>query len=158
MLGMIMWQKAKRAVSQTIAKDIASLAADHGIQSVGVFVDESSHEIEDACGQCGLHVAQLHGPEARKSLFQLQENLHVTYVMNCDAHGRLQTPIPAELAEQTEQVLQRYAATSMQPSLAMLLVTKPRMTYLCKAHECTPSKRSLRILKSPSDLHHVSIM
>ena len=113
MLGMIMWQKAKRAISHTVAEDIASLAADHGIQSVGVFVDESAQAIQDACGQCGLHVAQLHGPEARKSLFQLRENLHVTYVMNCDARGRLQTPTPAELAEQTEQVLQRYVAISM---------------------------------------------
>lgn len=110
MLGMIMWQKAKRAVSETVARDIASLAADHGIQSVGVFVDESAQQIEDACGQCGIHVAQLHGPEARKSLFQLAENLHVSYVMNCNAQGRIQTPTPAELAEQTEQVLHRYSA------------------------------------------------
>ena len=110
MLGMIMWQKAKRAVSETTATDIASVASDYGIQSVGVFVDESAQQIEDACGQCGIHVAQLHGPEARKSLFQLHENLHVTYVMNCNAHGRIQTPTPAALAEQTEQVLHRYNA------------------------------------------------
>ncbi|KAL3140247.1 hypothetical protein ABBQ38_004519 [Trebouxia sp. C0009 RCD-2024] len=108
MLGMIMWPKTKRAVSETIARDIASVAADYGIQSVGVFVDESAQHIEDACGQCGIHVAQLHGPEARKSLFHLHENLHVTYVMNCNAHGRIQTPSPSELAEQTEQVLQRH--------------------------------------------------
>ena len=110
MLGMIMWQKTKRAVSEAVAKDIASVAADYGIQSVGVFVDESAQQIEDACGHCGIHVAQLHGPEARKSLFHLHENLRVTYVMNCNAHGRIQTPSPAELAEQTEQVLHRYKA------------------------------------------------
>ena len=107
MLGMIMWQTAKRAVSQSVARDIASVAAEYKIQAVGVFVDESAQQIQDACGHCSIHVAQLHGPEARKSLFQLHENLHVTYVMNCDDHGRLQTPTPAELAEQTEQVLQR---------------------------------------------------
>lgn len=110
MLGMIMWQSAKRAVSETVAKDISAVAADHGIQSVGVFVDESAQQIEDVCGHCSIHVAQLHGSEARKALFDLQENLHVSYVMNCDAHGRIQTPTPAELAEQTEQVLHRYGA------------------------------------------------
>lgn len=112
MLGMIMWQQTKRAVSEKVARDIASVAADYGIQSVAVFVDESAQQIEDACGQCGIHVAQLHGPAARKSLFHLHENLHVTYVMNCDPHGRIQTSSPAELAEQTEQVLQRYTALS----------------------------------------------
>ncbi len=45
MLGMIMWQKAKRAVSASVARDIASVAEDHGIQSVGVFVDENSQQI-----------------------------------------------------------------------------------------------------------------
>lgn len=110
MLGMIMWQHAKRAVSEAVARDISAVAADHGIQSVGVFVDESAQQIEDVCGQCGIHVAQLHGSEARKALFDLQENLHVSYVMKCDAHGRIQTPTPAELAEQTEQVLRRYSA------------------------------------------------
>ena len=107
MLGMIMWPNTKRAVSQKVAQDIAAVAADHGIQSVGVFVDESASQIEDACGHCGIHIAQLHGPDARKSLFKLPENLHVMYVMNCDAHGNLQTQAPAQLAEQTEQVLQR---------------------------------------------------
>ena len=107
-----MWQKAKRAVSESVARDIASVAADYGIQSVGVFVDESAQQIQDACGQCGIHVAQLHGPEARKALFQLPENLHVSFVMNCNAQGRIQTPTPAILAEQTEQVLHRYNAFS----------------------------------------------
>ena len=112
MLGMIMWKQAKRAVSESVAQDIASIAADYGKQSVGVFVDESAQQIQDACGQCGIHVAQLHGPEARKALFQLHENLHVSYVMNCNAQGRIQTPTPAVLAEQIEQVLHRYNAVS----------------------------------------------
>lgn len=125
MLGMIMWPKTKRSVSKTVARDIASVAADYGIQSVGVFVDEGAQQIEDACGQCGIHVAQLHGTEARKSLFHLHENLHVTYVMNCNAHGRIQTPSPAALAEQTEQVLQRYKLA------AQRLVCTSSVAYLC---------------------------
>ena len=108
MLGMIMWQKAKRAVSTSVAKDIASVAEDYGIKSVGVFVDEDAEQIQDACGQSGIHVAQLHGPGARQALCQLPENLHVIYVMNSNDHGVIQTPSPAELAEQDEQVLTRY--------------------------------------------------
>lgn len=108
MLGMIMWQKAKRAVSTSVAKDIASVAEDYGIKSVGVFVDEDAQQIQDACGQSGIHVAQLHGPGARQALCQLPENLHVIYVMNSNDHGVIQTPSPAELAEQDEQVLTRH--------------------------------------------------
>ena len=109
MLGMIMWQKAKRAVSASVARDIASVAEDHGIQSVGVFVDESAQQIQDMCGESGIQVAQLHGKGARQALCQLPENLHVVYVMNSDGHGIIQTPSPAQLAEQSEQVLSRYS-------------------------------------------------
>ena len=107
MLGMIMWQKAKRAISSSVARDIASVAEDHGIQSVGVFVDENSQQIQDMCGESGIQVAQLHGKGARQALCQLPENLHVVYVMNSDDHGIIQTPSPAQLAEQSEQVLSR---------------------------------------------------
>ncbi len=109
MLGMIMWQKAKRAVSASVARDIASVAEDHSIQSVGVFVDENAQQIQDMCGESGIQVAQLHGKGARQALCQLPENLHVVYVMNSDDHGIIQTPSPAHLAEQSEQVLSRYS-------------------------------------------------
>ena len=109
MLGMIMWQKAKRAVSASVACDIASVAEDHGIQSVGVFVDENAQQIQDMCGESGIQVAQLHGKGARQALCQLPENLYVVYVMSSDDHGIIQTPSPAQLAEQSEQVLSRYS-------------------------------------------------
>ncbi len=121
MLGMIMWQKAKRAVSMSVARDIASVAADHGIQSVGVFVDESAQQIQDACGESGIQVAQLHGSGARQALCQLPESLHVVYVMNSDDQGVIQTPTPAVLAEQTEQVLSRYSYCNNQCNALMLL-------------------------------------
>ncbi|DBA99375.1 TPA: hypothetical protein ACH3X3_011977 [Trebouxia sp. C0006] len=108
MLGMIMWQQAKRAVSASVARDIASVAEDHGIQSVGVFVDENAQQIQAMCGESGIQVAQLHGKGARQALCQLPENLHVVYVMNSDDHGIIQTPSPAQLAEQSEQVLSRH--------------------------------------------------
>lgn len=109
MLGMIMWQKAKRAVSLQTAKDIAAIAEDHGIQAVGVFVDETAQQIHDACNSANIHVAQLHGSAARQALPQLTEDLHVVYVMHSNELGIIQTPTPAELAEQTDQVLRRLA-------------------------------------------------
>ena len=108
MLGMIMWQKTKRAVSPQVAKDIALLAEDHGVQSVGVFVDETAEQIQDACYTSNIQVAQLHGPAARQALPQISEDLHVVYVMHSNQQGSIQTPSPAELAEQTDQVLHRY--------------------------------------------------
>ena len=107
MLGMIMWQKAKRAVSPQIARDIAQVAEDHGIQSVGVFVDETAEQIQDACSASRIHVAQLHGTAAREALPQITEDLHVVYVMHSNDQGVLQTPSPAAMAEQTAQVLNR---------------------------------------------------
>ena len=114
-LGMIMWQKAKRAVSASTAKDIASLAGDMGIKSVGVFVDESAQQIQDACVAAGVHVAQLHGGPSREALFGLPESLQAIYVMNCNDEGRRLTPTPAELAEQTDHVCNRYCSVSCLP-------------------------------------------
>jgi phosphoribosylanthranilate isomerase len=44
---MIMWQKAKRAVSTDTARSIAEVASAHGAQAVGVFVDEDASVILD---------------------------------------------------------------------------------------------------------------
>ncbi len=131
MLGMIMWQKAKRAVSASVARDIASVAEDHGIQSVGVFVDENAQHIQDMCGESGVQVAQLHGKGARQALCQLPENLHVVYVMNSDDHGIIQTPSPAELAEQIEQVLSRcsYVHVSFVLTSPMMSICSSRGTF-----------------------------
>ncbi len=125
MLGMIMWQQAKRAVSASVARDIASVAEDHGIQSVGVFVDENAQQIQAMCGESGIQVAQLHGKGARQALCQLPENLHVVYVMNSDDHGIIQTPSPAQLAEQSEQVLSRYSCVHVHVTFVLTL---PMMT------------------------------
>lgn len=44
---MIMWQKAKRAVSDTTARQIADAARAFSAQPVGVFVDETAEVITD---------------------------------------------------------------------------------------------------------------
>ena len=153
-LGMIMWHKAKRAVSASTAKDIASLAADHGIKSVGVFVDESAQQIQSMCEAAGIHVAQLHGPQSREALFDLPESLQTIYVMNCDDNGRLQTPTPAQLAERNHGVLSRWLTqldtfhwpTISSVSLVLLLVLRcmlgmQRCTDNISAH--SPSETSI---------------
>lgn len=45
--GMIMWPKAKRAVSDQTASQIAELAVQHQARAVGVFVDEDAATIVD---------------------------------------------------------------------------------------------------------------
>lgn len=121
-LGMIMWQKAKRAVSAATAKDIASLAADKGIKPVGVFVDESAQQIQEACGAAGVHVAQLHGGPSREALFSLPESLQAIYVMNCNDEGKLLTPMPVELAEKTEHICNRYCAIEYLPCVCSAIL------------------------------------
>lgn len=52
-----MWPKAKRAVSDEVAAQIASIAAQHGAQAVGVFVDEDAATITDRW----VHMHACHG-------------------------------------------------------------------------------------------------
>ncbi len=52
--GMIMWPKAKRAVSDSTARQIASIARDHDALAVGVFVDENAETITQRCAQDAL--------------------------------------------------------------------------------------------------------
>ena len=44
-IGMIMWPKAKRSVSDEVAQQIALEAAQRGVTAVGVFVDEDAETI-----------------------------------------------------------------------------------------------------------------
>ncbi len=93
-IGMIMWQKAKRAVSLDTAKRIAQIACEHGAQPIGVFVDEDAATIAEVCELAGLKIAQLHGEGARRALTDLPPTLQAVYVMQSDAQGRLQTALP----------------------------------------------------------------
>uniref|UniRef100_A0A7S3QTV4 phosphoribosylanthranilate isomerase n=1 Tax=Dunaliella tertiolecta TaxID=3047 RepID=A0A7S3QTV4_DUNTE len=92
---MIMWQRAKRAVSNDTAKRIADVARAHGAQAVGVFVDEDASTILDRCNQCGITIAQLHGDGARAGLQVLRgAGLQVVYVQHVTPEGSVQTAMP----------------------------------------------------------------
>ncbi|GBF94406.1 phosphoribosylanthranilate isomerase [Raphidocelis subcapitata] len=93
-IGMIMWPKAKRAVSDETASAIAATAARHGALAVGVFVDEDAATIAARCGRAGIPVAQLHGDGARAALGGLPERLQVVYVLHADQSGQILTGLP----------------------------------------------------------------
>ena len=58
-IGMIVWPKSKRSVSVGLAREIAAAARENGAEPVGVFVDESAVEIERACRDANLGIAQV---------------------------------------------------------------------------------------------------
>eukprot|EP00199_Chlamydomonas_sp_CCMP681_P005505 CAMPEP_0119105080 /NCGR_PEP_ID=MMETSP1180-20130426/3136_1 /TAXON_ID=3052 ORGANISM="Chlamydomonas cf sp, Strain CCMP681" /NCGR_SAMPLE_ID=MMETSP1180 /ASSEMBLY_ACC=CAM_ASM_000741 /LENGTH=243 /DNA_ID=CAMNT_0007090037 /DNA_START=266 /DNA_END=997 /DNA_ORIENTATION=- len=95
LIGMIMWPKAKRSVSDAVAMQIANVAKQHGAQPVGVFVDESADLIVERCDRAGITVAQLHGDGARAALLGLQgKHLQIVYVMHATPDGQLVTSPP----------------------------------------------------------------
>lgn len=97
LLGMIMWQKAKRAVSAETARAIAEVARQGGAKAVGVFVDEDAASISQRCLDAGIPVAQLHGDGARAALPDLDPSLEVVYVLACEPDGTPRTQPPSQL-------------------------------------------------------------
>ncbi|CAI7789269.1 unnamed protein product [Closterium sp. NIES-53] len=97
-VGMILWPKAKRSIALPVAARVAAAARSGGAVPVGVFVDENAAEIEAACREAGVFVAQLHGETARASLSHLPPWLSTIFVLHADSHGVVQTPLPSSLA------------------------------------------------------------
>ncbi|CAI5995653.1 unnamed protein product [Closterium sp. NIES-64] len=58
-VGMILWPKAKRSIALPVAARVAAAARSGGAVPVGVFVDENAAEIEAACREAGVFVAQV---------------------------------------------------------------------------------------------------
>jgi phosphoribosylanthranilate isomerase len=96
LVGMIMWPKAKRAVSDGAAREVAAAARAGGALPVGVFVDEGAAEIERRCRASGLRAAQLHGDGARAALAELDPEAVpvVVYVLHASDAGEVATPLP----------------------------------------------------------------
>jgi hypothetical protein len=70
-IGMILWPKARRAVSVETAAKISAMAKNNGAKPVAVFVDEDFADIVRTCKNAGISIAQLHGKGARGSLHDL---------------------------------------------------------------------------------------
>lgn len=96
LVGMIMWPKAKRSVSDATARDIGAAARAGGALPVGVFVDEGAAEIERRCRASGLRAAQLHGDGARAALAELNPEAVpvVVYVLHASDAGEVATALP----------------------------------------------------------------
>ena len=92
--GMIMWPKAKRAVSDEVAAQIAAAARLHGAQAVGVFVDEDAETMARRCRAAGIPIAQLHGQPSRDALAGVPLDLQVWHAQMRRAPGR-QPDLPA---------------------------------------------------------------
>lgn len=98
-----MWPKAKRAVNDDTAAQIAAVARQHGAQPVGVFVDEDAQTIYHRCSKAGISIAQLHGDAARSSLPQIPPELQVIYVMHVTSDGQVTTPMPQQSSSQSQR-------------------------------------------------------
>lgn len=111
LIGMIMWPKAKRAVSDETAKEIADASRARGALPVGVFVDEGAAEIERRCRASGLRAAQLHGDGARAALAELDPEVVpvVVYVLHASDAGEVATPLPTPAATTTTTPQQQRA-------------------------------------------------
>ena len=70
-MGMIFWPRSLRHVADLSAAN----AIPCGIESVGVFVDQSCEDIIDIAEKCRLDVIQLHGKESRESILALRGRL-----------------------------------------------------------------------------------
>lgn len=97
LIGMIMWPKAKRSVSDETAAAISAVAAQAGATAVGVFVDEDAATITKRADKAGLRYVQLHGDGARAALHELPARFGIVYVLQASPEGVVQTPLPSAI-------------------------------------------------------------
>lgn len=103
LVGMIMWPKAARSVSDATAAAICARASELGAKAVGVFVDETPAVIAARAKKAGLAMVQLHGDGARQGLHDLPESIGVVYVMHATPEGVVQTPLPSAVPHSAGQ-------------------------------------------------------
>jgi phosphoribosylanthranilate isomerase len=61
-LGFVFWPNSPRAIDPGDAREIIAALPD-GVMSVGVFVNESAQQVQDAVAASGVCAVQLHGDE-----------------------------------------------------------------------------------------------
>eukprot|EP00879_Flechtneria_rotunda_P010912 GHRR01011403.1.p1 GENE.GHRR01011403.1~~GHRR01011403.1.p1 ORF type:complete len:272 (+),score=72.07 GHRR01011403.1:383-1198(+) len=110
-IGMIMWPKAKRSVSDATAAALAAAAKQHGAQPVGVFVEEDAATINQRCKQASISIAQLHGDASRACVNEISSDLQVMYVLHANDEGQIVNQLPGA-----------GDATQLQRSIEWLLV------------------------------------
>eukprot|EP00274_Cyanoptyche_gloeocystis_P003138 CAMPEP_0196654786 /NCGR_PEP_ID=MMETSP1086-20130531/4510_1 /TAXON_ID=77921 /ORGANISM="Cyanoptyche gloeocystis , Strain SAG4.97" /LENGTH=249 /DNA_ID=CAMNT_0041986741 /DNA_START=92 /DNA_END=842 /DNA_ORIENTATION=- len=88
-LGMILWPKAPRSIDLEKAQRISDIAHEHDVKTVGVFVDETSHEICEAHAKASLDLVQLHGEKCRRELCILPQSFETIYVCDVNDDGSI---------------------------------------------------------------------
>ena len=71
-IGCIFFPPSPRHVSDDQAREICAAVAGQ-VQTVGVFVNETSEAIMDKAEYCGLSIVQLHGTESPQFVSQLRK-------------------------------------------------------------------------------------
>ncbi len=66
-IGIIFATKSKRKVSLSLAKDIAMVSKNMGVEPVGVFSDQTAEQIVSICDKTGINTVQLHGNISRNA-------------------------------------------------------------------------------------------
>ncbi|KAK2078051.1 hypothetical protein QBZ16_003919 [Prototheca wickerhamii] len=97
LIGMIMFPRAKRALTVEQAKRVAEAARAHGAEPVGVFVDEDAETIVRTAREADLKIVQLHGPASQASLASIPADVGVVFVVTITPDGSLSAPIPDPL-------------------------------------------------------------
>ena len=95
-IGMILWPKSKRSVTEDVAKAIATRAKADGAIPIAVFVDEDAATIVRVCDAIGVDHAQLHGDGARDALETLPMRIRAVWVLNADANGQIVSKFPGD--------------------------------------------------------------
>lgn len=85
-VGLNFFPKSRRFVDPHAARHIAA-ALPAGVTKVGVFVNHTASEIEDAIEQVGLDCVQLHGDEEPKLLGQLPKRVRIVRAHRCGRNG-----------------------------------------------------------------------
>ena len=86
-IGIIFADRSTRKVSLPVAKSIADVSKNMGAEPVGVFVDQTAHQIASICEQTGINTVQLHGAISQQALPVLLSNYSIIYAISVEKNG-----------------------------------------------------------------------
>ena len=85
-LGFNFYRSSKRFIERDVAQQIADIVPDH-VAKVGVFVNHSTREIQDAIKSLGPSYIQLHGDEPAEFLVELPTDIKIIRAYRCGPSG-----------------------------------------------------------------------
>ncbi|MFT4551566.1 MAG: phosphoribosylanthranilate isomerase [Chlamydiales bacterium] len=89
-IGIILWNKSKRAVEKSQALEIVEAAKSAGSKAVAVFVEESAEEMVETCRFLGVDIVQLHGKLSKAEACLLPKSLQRIFALGVDGGGLLE--------------------------------------------------------------------